>query len=99
MPADFDSPQTLDDDGDDQPREALRMAAAPLDVLGLEEDDTAEGIDLPGADHSGLELEVAVVPVQPDEFTCASCFLIRHHSQKAREPDGLIYCKDCEVGA
>lgn len=39
---------------------------------------------------------VRVLPAQSDEFTCASCFLVRHRSQAAREKNGLIYCSDCE---
>lgn len=31
-----------------------------------------------------------------DEFTCWSCFLVRHRSQKAREKDGHAYCVECE---
>ena len=30
--------------------------------------------ELPGADLSGEELTVTVVPVRADEFTCSSCF-------------------------
>jgi hypothetical protein len=39
---------------------------------------------------------VAVVPEQVDEFTCASCFLVRHRSQLAHQKDGAGYCTDCE---
>jgi hypothetical protein len=42
------------------------------------------------------ELTVRVLPAQADEFTCASCFLVRHRSQVAREKGGLLYCADCE---
>jgi len=35
------------------------------------------------------------MPAQADEFTCASCFLVRHRSQIAREKDGLKYCVEC----
>lgn len=98
MSTDYDSPRTMDDDDNAEPVEALPATTGSLEALfGMEEADTAEGIDLPGADLSGVELVVAVVPVQPDEFTCASCFLIRHRSQKSREQDGLIYCRDCEA--
>ena len=47
------------------------------------------------ADLSHEELTVAVIPQQADEFTCASCFLVKHRSQVAKEVDGLIYCVDC----
>ena len=50
----------------------------------------------PGADLSGEELLVRVLPAQADEFTCSSCFLVRHRSQIAREKNGLFYCKECE---
>jgi Domain of unknown function (DUF4193) len=41
-------------------------------------------------------LTVRVLPRQSDEFTCASCFLVRHRSQIAEEgPNGEAYCFDC----
>ena len=46
-------------------------------VMDLDEADTAESIDLPGADLSGEELVVTIVPAQQDEFTCTSWFLVR----------------------
>ena len=51
---------------------------------------------LPGADLSNEELLIQVVPVQADEFTCMSCFLVHHRSQLAREKDGKKYCSECE---
>ena len=56
----------------------------------------AAAYDLPGADLSGEELTVQIVAAQADEFTCSSCFLVRHRSQIAREKDGRFYCQDCE---
>ena len=47
----------------------------------------------PGADLSGEELTVRVVPKQLDEFTCMSCFLVRHRSQLANEKK--MICKEC----
>ncbi len=98
MSTDYDAPRSKDDDGNTESLEALKenRGSAQSAILDLEEADTAEGFELPGADLSGEELLVTVVPVQSDEFACASCFLVRHRSQKAREKNGLIYCKDCE---
>ncbi|MBT2596884.1 DUF4193 domain-containing protein [Arthrobacter sp. ISL-72] len=79
--------------------EALKSANAPdarSVVSELEETDTAEGIELPGADLSGEELTVVVVPRMEDEFICQSCFLVRHRSQIAEVRDGLAYCIECE---
>ena len=39
---------------------------------------------------------MAVIPEQVDEFTCASCFLVRHRSQLAHQKNGASYCTDCE---
>jgi hypothetical protein len=37
-----------------------------------------------------------VIPPGADEFTCYSCFLVRHRSQLARESNGHSYCVECE---
>ena len=78
--------------------EALRSANAPdarSVTRELDEADTSEGVELPGADLSGEELTVTVIPQKEDEFTCFSCFLVRHRSQLAREKAGHSYCADC----
>ncbi|RZL71449.1 MAG: DUF4193 domain-containing protein, partial [Rhodococcus sp. (in: high G+C Gram-positive bacteria)] len=54
---------------------------------------TAESFELPGADLSGEEFTVRVIPKQSDEFTCTSCFLVHHHSRLA--DGGQLICRDC----
>ncbi|SFT75050.1 protein of unknown function [Arthrobacter sp. ov118] len=79
--------------------EALKSANSPdarSVVLELDEADTVDGVELPGADLSGEELIIQVIPQAADEFTCYSCFLVRHRSQLAREKDGHAYCIECE---
>jgi hypothetical protein len=79
--------------------EALRSANAPdarSVVRELDETDTSEGVELPGADLSAEELTITVIPQKEDEFTCYSCFLVRHRSQIAREKGGHFYCTECE---
>ena len=79
--------------------EALKSANSPdarSVVLDLEESDTVDGVELPGADLSNEELIIQVIPQAEDEFTCYSCFLVRHRSQIAREKNGHRYCTDCE---
>ncbi|HTQ17091.1 DUF4193 domain-containing protein [Mycobacterium sp.] len=51
--------------------------------------------DLPGADLSGEELTVAVIPVRTDEFTCSSCFLVQHRSRLRSSAGGRPICADC----
>lgn len=98
MATDYDAPRTKDDDQAAESLEALqaRRSDGRAVVTDLDEADTAEGIDLPGADLSAEELVVTIVPPQQDEFTCMSCFLVRHRSQIAREKDGMKFCRDCE---
>ena len=73
---------------------AAKTAARSPDV-DPEESDTAEGIDLPGADLSGEVLTMPVVPQQADEFTCTSCFLVHHSSRIAAHTAGRLVCIDC----
>jgi ribosomal protein L37AE/L43A len=51
--------------------------------------------ELPGADLSGEELSVTVIPQRRDEFTCSSCFLVQHRSRLRRSSSGLPVCADC----
>jgi hypothetical protein len=79
--------------------EALKSANSPdarSVVLELDEAETVDGVELPGADLSGEELIIQVIPQAADEFTCYSCFLVRHRSQLARKKNGDAYCIDCE---
>ncbi|MBJ2120332.1 MULTISPECIES: DUF4193 domain-containing protein [Arthrobacter] len=99
MATDYDAPRNNDEDKEAESLEALqanRGSSAQSSSVDIEDGDTAEGIDLPGADLSGEELLIQVIPPQDDEFTCASCFLVRHRSQIALEKNGLAYCNECE---
>ncbi|BBY40533.1 hypothetical protein MMAN_46670 [Mycobacterium mantenii] len=51
--------------------------------------------ELPGADLSGEELSVTVIPQRADEFTCSSCFLVQHRSRMRGPSSGLPVCADC----
>jgi hypothetical protein len=79
--------------------EALKSANAPDAQSVVRELDTAddmESVGIPGGEFIDQELIVQVVPQREDEFTCYSCFLVRHRSQIAREKDGHAYCIECE---
>ena len=97
MATDYDAPRKSEEDLNEDSIEELksRRTEKPSAVVDEDETDLAEGYELPGADLSGEELLVRVMPAQADEFTCASCFLVRHRSQIAREKDGLKYCVEC----
>jgi hypothetical protein len=100
MATDYDAPR-IKDEGEGlesiQELQAGQLSGAKTAVLELDETDAAEGFELPGADLSHEELNIQVIPVQADEFTCMSCFLVRHRTQLAREKNGSKYCRDCEA--
>lgn len=79
--------------------EALQSANAPDARSVVQELDEADGLDgagAPGGEFIAEELTVQVIPQATDEFTCYSCFLVRHRSQIARQAGAEVYCKDCE---
>lgn len=98
MATDYDAPRrTESDEVSEDSLEELkaRRNEAQSAVVDIDETDTAESFELPGADLSGEELSVRVVPKQADEFTCSSCFLVHHRSRLASEKDGQLICMDC----
>ncbi len=86
MATDFDAPRMTDDDLDEEPIEELKTRSTPTQTAVVNEDEAeaADSFWLPGADLSGEELTVRVLPTQADEFTCVFCFLVRHRSQNDR---------------
>ena len=96
---DYDAPrrsilEEVDTESLDALSAAAKTAARSPDV-DLEEDDTAEGIDPPGADLSGEVLTMPVMPQRADEFTCTSCFLVQHRSRIAGHSAARPVCLDC----
>ena len=96
---DYDAPRrsALEDEADAQSIDALRAARTEAQSPIVDEDDadTGESIDLPGADLSGEALTMPVLPKQPDEFTCTSCFLVQHRSRLASSSNAQSICTDC----
>ncbi|MDQ0768002.1 hypothetical protein QF031_000751 [Pseudarthrobacter defluvii] len=100
MAADYDELRTEVKETQERSLEALKSANAPdarSVVRELDAPDDAEEVGIPGGEIVAEELTVQVVPAAEDEFTCSSCFLVRHRSQIAREKDGQLYCSDCEA--
>lgn len=95
---DYDELRTDVKESQENSLEALKSAKAPdaqSVVQELDESDALDGLT-PGGEFIAEELVVQVIPQADDEFTCYSCFLVRHRSQKAREKDGHAYCVECE---
>lgn len=98
MATDYDTPRRTDDSetGEDSIEELkARRAEAQAGTVDVDEADLAESLELPGADLSGEELTVRVLPRQVDEFTCSRCFLVHHRSQLALDQGGQLVCREC----
>lgn len=97
MATDYDAPRKTDDDLSEDSIEELksRRGDASSSNVDVDETEMAEGFELPGADLSGEEMSVRVVPRQADEFTCTSCFLVHHRSQLASEGSSGPVCREC----
>jgi hypothetical protein len=97
LATDYDAPRkTETDESADESLEALagRRTDAATAVIDVDEGDD-DMFDLPGADLSGEELSVRVVPKQADEFTCSRCFLVHHRNRLAMQTDRQQICTDC----
>ena len=97
MATDYDAPRKTDDDLSEDSIEELKARRVDKSSSSVDVDETeqAEGFELPGADLSGEELSVRVIPRQADEFTCTECYLVHHRSQLARETGGKMVCRAC----
>ncbi|MEE2034504.1 DUF4193 domain-containing protein [Rhodococcus chondri] len=93
MPTDYDAPRTTDPAGATSALDELDLK--PTARADSDEAEVVESLELPGADLSGEELTVRVVPKQEDEFTCTRCFLVQHHSRKVSAAGEDPYCRDC----
>lgn len=84
---------------DTQDKSSLRELAPTLQGSATtvvdEDPNDVHFFELPGADLSGEELSVTVIPQRADEFTCSSCFLVQHRSRMRGSSSGLPVCADC----
>jgi hypothetical protein len=91
MATDYDATRKTDDDTESL--DALKERI-PSQASGGEDDvDNADGFTVP--DVVNEELEVVVLPVQENEFTCVKCFLVKPHAQRASKPRSAPVCIDC----
>lgn len=94
---DYDARRVSDNDTAD--KSSLRELAPALQGAGTavadEDPNDVNFFELPGADLSGEELTVTVIPQRGDEFTCSSCFLVQHRSRLRSSSSGLPVCADC----
>ncbi len=94
---DYDAPRKSEDDANVDSLEELQERGQVGSWATVDEEDVvaADEFELPGADLSGEELTVVVVPKQADEFICTHCFLVHHRSRLASDAAGRPVCTEC----
>ena len=94
MATDYDAPRKTDEETDSI--QALQERV-PDKMSGVVDADDADnpGFELAGQDLADLDLDVVVLPAQADEFTCVSCFLVKHRSQLDHQEKLGAICQEC----
>jgi hypothetical protein len=95
MATDYDAPRKTDDDSESIEALKERVPDKMSGVVDVDDADNPGGFELPGADLSDIDLDVVVLPPQADEFTCVSCFLVKHRSQIDHETKLGPICVEC----
>jgi Domain of unknown function (DUF4193) len=93
--SDYDARRVSESDAEKS--ELRQLASLPQDSPAAGDDDPNDAtfFEPPGADLSGEELSVTVIPLRTDEFTCSSCFLVQHRNRLRSTSSGLPVCADC----
>jgi hypothetical protein len=95
MATDYDAPRKTDDDSESIEALKERVPDKMSGVVDVDDADNPGGFELPGADISDADLDIVVLPPQADEFTCVSCFLVKHRSQIDHEEKLGPICIEC----
>jgi hypothetical protein len=95
MATDYDAPRKTDDDSESIEALKERVPDKMSGVVDADDADNPGGFELPGADLSDVDLDVVVLPPQADEFTCISCFLVKHRSQIDHQEKLGAICLEC----
>ena len=90
-------PDEDDEDEDDDEPEPDEIEATLDEILKerlvvVDDDEDDEEDDIPDTDDRGDGVG-KVLPKQPGEFVCQSCFLVKHPSQLADAK--RMWCRDC----
>jgi hypothetical protein len=82
-------------EGAEEPETSLdEIIAKKADEPAPEEEAEEESVLEPSRGDERVEpLAVKVVPQQPTEFVCKSCYLVKHRSQLSDKRK--MFCRDC----
>ena len=98
MATDYDAPRKTDDGTPSRSRPSRSACPTRLSgVVDAEDADNPGGFELVGQDLADLDLDVVVLPPQDDEFTCTSCFLVKHQSQFDHDTKLGPVCHECSL--
>lgn len=96
MAADYDAPRTTTADDDSESIEAFAERAPQTAGLAADLDDgDASGRFELGVADVDEALDIVVIPVQDNEFTCTKCFLVRPRNQYDHDTALGPVCVDC----
>ena len=91
MATDYDAQRKNDDDTESLEAIKERIPAKP--TLSEDESDEVDSFTMP--DVVNEELEVVVLPIQENEFTCVQCFLVKPQSQLETKTKLGPVCSEC----
>lgn len=96
MATDYDAPRKTEEDAESI--EALKERGPAKGASGSDtEDSDNPSFTMGGTDLSDVDLDVVVLPQQDDEFTCVTCFLVRHRSQLDHQSKLGPVCAECSA--
>lgn len=95
MATDYDAPRKTDEDTDSIQALQERVPDKMSGVVDVDDADNPGSYELSGQDLADVDLDVVVLPPQADEFTCVSCFLVKHRSQIDHESKLGPICLEC----
>ncbi|MBP1325198.1 hypothetical protein JOF28_000430 [Leucobacter exalbidus] len=96
MATDYDAPRKTEEDAESI--EALKERGPVKGASGSDTEDADNpSFTMGGTDLSDVDLDVVVLPQQDNEFTCVSCFLVRHRSQLDHQTDIGPVCAECSI--
>jgi hypothetical protein len=89
---DYDAQRKNDDDTESLEAIKERIPARPSSI-SEDESEVVDSFNIP--DVVNEELEVVILPIQENEFTCMSCFLVKPISQKVPRAKNGPLCIEC----
>jgi len=95
MKTDYDTRRATDLDADAVDELYELGLRSQTDGRDIDREDLVGDIALSDIDLAREVLSAAVIPKRADEFTCATCYLVRHRSQIAGTRGGADVCGDC----